>query len=63
MKTTEYIKAQLGLVNYNDKDVFKGYNIYNLDDVAYLSEREQKKIFDNAEKIRARVFANCKKEK
>ena len=62
MKTTEYIKAQLGLISYSDKDVFKGYNIYNFDGVSYLSKQEQKKIFDNAEKIRVRVLTRCKKE-
>ena len=40
MKTTEYVKAQLGLVGYSDKDVFKGYNIYVLDGVSYLSDQQ-----------------------
>lgn len=58
MKSCEYIKGRLGLSEYRDNEVFKGYKIITLEDRGYISDNDEKDIYNNAEKIRIRVIQN-----
>ena len=60
MKSCEYIKGRIGLTQYRDSDVFAGYKIIKLDNRNYVSDSDEKNIYNNIGKIRTRVIKNCK---
>lgn len=60
MKSCDYVKGRLGLSKYRNDDVFKGYKIFNLENRPYISDEDEKKIYNNIENIRIRVIETCK---
>lgn len=60
MKSCEFVKGKLGLSQYEDEEVFAGYRMTKLEDRHYISDSDEKLIYENIQNIRLRVIRNCK---
>ena len=59
MKSTIYVKGKIGLSEYSDIDVFKGYPLIKLDGVNYITDKTEQEVYNDIENIRIRVIKNC----
>lgn len=59
MKSCDYIKGKLGLVDYSDKDVFAGYPIITLEGINYITDKVEQQIKKDSENIKYRVITHC----